>query len=272
MQSQPYTSPTPTASQASQASQALWLVTIAASTIYFFANMNTAVEDGGSTAEQMGRIVGTMVATIVLPLIFVGIASVWKNNRTQKRRVAVFLVATLTFLALPMALAFTMKTVNGSAASGPPWEYRSEEHGVSLVLPNAGWKKSTTSADFWFAGSTQMIAGLKSVEKQEFDQFELSASNLKRTLERRPNRITPPKIQEGVTASGHPYVFATWYENASPGNKRLFVATSSVWLASKESTVTVMFEGDSKMGSKRGRSVEDAEFEAAARDICLSVK
>lgn len=272
MQSRPYASPTPSASQASPT---LWLATILAFAIHFIISTASAPSDGKGGAEQVGQIVGRLIGTCVVLLIIVGIASAWKNNKTQKRRVTVFLVATLALTVLQVVPPLFLRAMMGAATSGPPWEYRLEEHGFSLVLPSSGWEKSakqTHLADFVIAGPSPMVAGVTSVEKQSLEGFQLSAPDFKRYLERRPKINGAPSFQEGETASGNRYVLATWHENARSGNERLYVATSRVWLSNKESTVTVLFEGHGKMLGEQGRAIEDAEFEKQARAICLSVK
>jgi hypothetical protein len=71
--------------QASRASSALWLSAIVASAFYFGANVITAPEGARDGAEQAGQIFGKLLGTFLLPMIFVGVASAWRNNRTQRK-------------------------------------------------------------------------------------------------------------------------------------------------------------------------------------------
>ena len=63
-----------------------------------------------SGAEQIGRFLGTAIGALLWPLIGVAIASIWKSNRTQKRRVLVFTIASVVFLLMPIALLIALRS------------------------------------------------------------------------------------------------------------------------------------------------------------------
>jgi hypothetical protein len=241
--------------------------------LYVAIDTTAAPSNGKDGAEQAAELVGRVIGTFFGLLVIVGIASAWESNRTWKRRVTVFLVATLTLLVLGNVprLLFTV----GASNSGPPWEYRSDEHGFSMVLPSSSWKKSQKQkdiVDFACAIPLPMLAGVQSVEKQSLEEFQASVSGFKRAVEKNSKSDAPLRFEDGQTASGDRNVFVSWHEHAGQKNERLYVAASRVWLSSKGITVTVLFEGHSFMVSDHGRAAEDAEFEKAAKAICFSVK
>ena len=59
-------------------------------------------------------------------------------------------------------------------------------------------------------------------------------------------------------------------EKGAAGSQFFYVATAAVWLADKGITVTTIFEGQGQMRSKFFKAVEYADFEEAAKLICLS--
>jgi hypothetical protein len=77
-------------------------------------------------------------------------------------------------------------------------------------------------------------------------------------------------FQEGKTDSGHRYIFAAACEKGTAVNQFIYCATAAVWLAERGITVTTIFEGQGQMRSRVFQSIESADFESAAKSICLS--
>jgi hypothetical protein len=155
------------------------------------------------------------------------------------------------------------------------WTYHSKEYDFSLSLPSVNWKqiaKKRFIADFWTRTRTgsPMLAGVTSVKKQTREQFQTSIPQFKADAEKGKDFLVKPTFEEGKTDSGNPYVYAALCEKGDSGSQFIFVATAAVWLADKGTTVTTVFEGQGQMRSKVFKSIEYAEFEAAAKSICLS--
>jgi hypothetical protein len=166
----------------------------------------------------------------------------------------------------------------GTPKSGEPtggWTYRSTEHDFSLDLPSAAWKQMTKKrflADFWCPTLTgsPMLAGVTSAKKQTREQFQTSIPQFKANAEKGGEYLLKPTFQEAQTDAGNPYVFAAMCEKGNSGSQFIYAATAAVWLADKGITVTTLFEGQGQMRSKVFQSAEYAEFESAAKSICLS--
>jgi hypothetical protein len=155
------------------------------------------------------------------------------------------------------------------------WTYQSTDYDFSLDLPSAGWKQMTKKrflADFWCPTGTgsPMLAGVTSVKKQSREQFQTSIAQFKADVEKGGEYLLKPTFQEGQTESGNPYVYAALCEKGTLGSQFIYVTTAAVWLADKGITVTTIFEGQGQMRSKVFKSIEYAEFESAAKSICLS--
>src|SRR5206468_3382256 len=60
------------------------------------------------------------------------------------------------------------------------WTFRSEAHDFTLTLPSAQWKQNPKGkfiADFYCPDVSPMLAGVTSVQKQTFEQFQASIPN-----------------------------------------------------------------------------------------------
>jgi hypothetical protein len=155
------------------------------------------------------------------------------------------------------------------------WTYHSKEYDFSLSLPSAAWKqiaKKRFLADFWARTRTEspMLAGVTSVQKQTREQFQTSIPQFKADAEKGKDLLVKPTFEEGKTDSGNPYIYAALCEKGDSGTQVIYVATAAVWQADKGATVTTIFEGQGQMRSKVFKSVKYAEFEPAAKSICLS--
>jgi hypothetical protein len=115
-----------------------------------------------------------------------------------------------------------------------------------------------------------MLAGVTSVKKQTREQFQESIPEFKANLEKDRDYLLKPTFQEGQTDSANPYMFAALCEKGTVGSQFIYVATAAVWLADKGITVTTIFEGQGQMRSQVFKSIESADFESAAKSICLS--
>lgn len=164
----------------------------------------------------------------------------------------------------------------GAAGEGAgAWTYQSTEPDFSINLPAGGWKKMTKKrfiADFWCptAVGSPMLAGVMSVKGQTRQQFRASIPEFKANAEKGGDYLLNPTFQEGQTAPGNPYIYSAMSEKGSAAGRFIYVATAAVWLADKGVTVTSVFEGQGRMKSKALGAIEYAEFESAAKSICLS--
>lgn len=155
------------------------------------------------------------------------------------------------------------------------WVYKSTEHDFSLDFPTARWKqkmKKQFIAEFWSPSGTgsPMLVAVTSVKRQTREQFQTSIPQFKADVEKGGDYLLKPTFQDGQTDSGNPYVHASLCEKGNSGSQFIYVATATVWLADKGVTVTTVFEGQGQMRSKVFKAIEYAEFESAAKSICLS--
>jgi len=158
------------------------------------------------------------------------------------------------------------------------WTYQSTEQGFSLDLPSPGWKQIPTKkryiADFWCPTATgsPMLASITSVKKQTHEEFQTSLPQFKANFAKGEDFLLKPTFLERQTVGGNPYVFAALCEKGASGTQFIYVATAAVHLPDKGITVTTIFEGQGHMRSKVFQSIEYAEFESAAKSVCLSPK
>jgi hypothetical protein len=155
------------------------------------------------------------------------------------------------------------------------WTYKSAEYGFSLDLQSAQWKPAPKRQ--WievFACRTGvgswMLAGVDSVKKQTREQFEASVAKFKMDVVKQGDFLKDPAFREGQSAWGCPYVFAEWCEKGPSNTQFVYVAASVVWLGDKGIAVSTVFEGQGLMRSKVFQAIESADFEKAARTICIS--
>src|SRR5262245_46983127 len=158
-----------------------------------------------------------------------------------------------------------------------PWTYKSQQYDFALTLPSSRWKQSTKQrfiADFWCPTriGSPMLVGVMSVKKQSQEQFRASIPTFKKEADKGEDYYLRPTIREGVTDAGNAYVYAEFCEKGNSEDQFIFVATAAVWVANKELTVSIIFEGQGKMRSKIFQSIEYSQFEAEAKAICLSPK
>lgn len=128
-----------------KASPGLWFAALAGFAVHVIFTVAMLPGGGKNGADQVGTFVGRVLGALFWPLVIVGIASLWRSNRTQKRRVRVFFIASVALVALQLisVLAiFGLMTQLRNAQPSHPWEYHSQEHGFSLALPSSGWKQS----------------------------------------------------------------------------------------------------------------------------------
>jgi len=153
------------------------------------------------------------------------------------------------------------------------WTYHSKELDFSLQLPSTNWKegkKRQFIADFWCNPlGSPMLVGVTSVKKQTKGKFQASIPPFRAEFEKDDDYLVRPTIQEGKTAS-ELYVFAAMCEKGTEDTQFIYVAKAAVWIQDKALTVVSIFEGQGKMRSKAFKSIEYAEFEKAAKSICLS--
>jgi hypothetical protein len=144
-----------------------------------------------------------------------------------------------------------------------------------LDLPSVGWKQKTKKhfvVDFWCRTGTgsPMLAGVTSVKKQTREQFQAFIPEFKGIVEQDGDYLLKPTFEEGKTPAGNPYIYQAMCEKGGTGSQFIFVANAAVWLPDKGITVATIFEGHGQMTSKVFKSIEYADFESAARSICLS--
>lgn len=221
--------------------------------------------------ELIGKVIGTMIGALIVPAIVVGLASLWKSNRTQKRRVAVFLGASLVMVLLMAAVAVRPMRM----AAGPAWEFRSKDQRFALTLPSSNWRASKQTshiADFWYPDLSPMLAAVVSIEAQELEDFQASAASFG-APERTRTIEGSARFDAGQTSAGNRYMVASWQQEAPNSEARqLSVALCRVWLADKKQTVALMLERHSKALSETVRAGDDAEFLKDANAICRSVR
>ena len=165
-------------------------------------------------------------------------------------------------------------TPNSGERTGA-WTYQSTEHGFSLDFPSSGWKQITKKrfiADFWCptAIGSPMLASITAVRKQTPEEFQTSIPQFKANFAKGADYLLKPAFQEGLTPAGIQYVFAAACEKGASGTQFIYVATAVVYLPTKGIAVTTIFEGQGHMRSKAFQSIEYADFESAAKSICLS--
>ena len=195
------------------------------------------------------------------------------------------MISRLTFLALFATIPFAfcgcrrdeapaVSTTEGAAEGA--WEYHSRDHGFSLRLPSTHWKqskKNTHIVDFWCnrVGSP-MLAGVSAVEKQTEKEFQESIPRIKAEMGKHRGLLTEPVFEIGNTEAGNPYVFSVVCEQGGDGNRFYYVGSSRTWIEARGLTVTVLFEGQGRMQSNLGQSMEYSEFGKAAKSVCLSIE
>lgn len=164
---------------------------------------------------------------------------------------------------------------NGTDESKESWVYNSKADGFSLRLPSPKWKQMTKKkhiADFWSNQfGSPMLAGVFSIKKQTNAEFLDLAKDFKEEIKKKDDLLVKPTILEGMNKAGNPFVFVTICEKGEGDNEYVYVGKSYTWIKDKAVTVEVLFEGQARMKSKVFKSIENKEFEKAARTICLSV-
>jgi hypothetical protein len=103
----PYLAPPEAPAVDTEASPGLWLVAITVYIVHVAVHMSIKPSQS-SGAEAFGALFGTLLGALLWPSIVVGIASIWRSNRTQKRRVLVFTIATVVFLMAPITLILAL--------------------------------------------------------------------------------------------------------------------------------------------------------------------
>jgi hypothetical protein len=212
---------------------------------------------------------------------FAGLALSFLFQTRRKVAAWTMVVAIVALFATGVArgLAGAGWTASGGEASEalrPPgsWEYRLSEHGFSLTLPSESWhqaKNRTHIADFAAnPHGAGMLAAVSAVEPETREEFEKSVATFKTTLTSDVHNADKPKIQEGNTPSGDPYIFGSVGQKV--GEKSIYFAGSRTWLKDRGITVTILFEGHRAYLSKIAEELETQGFEQAAQVICLSVK
>jgi len=115
-----------------KASPGLWFAAIASSAIYVAISVShVARSNDKDGATQVGSVLGAMLGALLWPLIIMWISSLWKRNRTQKRRVTVFFIASAALVGLQLAAIFAIVGVSRYLASAKGSEAKANIGAIS---------------------------------------------------------------------------------------------------------------------------------------------
>lgn len=123
-------------SQSERASSRLWNAAIVAYIVHVIISLPFLfVPTGKSGPEEAGSLVGAvlgaLLGALLWPLFIVWIASFWRSNQTQRRKVRVFLVATVVLVALRLVSMFAIAGVRVYLARAKSAEARSTVGAIS---------------------------------------------------------------------------------------------------------------------------------------------
>lgn len=89
-----------------QAGAGVWSAVVVACLYNLAASAFTAAASGAEGAERSGRMIGAFMGRALVALVWVGILQIWKSNRTQERRLVVFVAWHALEFAVLAGLAF----------------------------------------------------------------------------------------------------------------------------------------------------------------------
>lgn len=222
-------------------------------------------------SNAIGQLIGTMVALAVVNLVVISVASLWRRNRTSRRRVIISMVTSLAMSALPGVFALRLSTPD----SGPPWHYQSAEHRFALTLPSSRWQRveqATHVADFVRPDLAPILASVLSVERGGREEFEAATLRARDGAQRYNAGYQKPLVRAEETSTDTRYTIAFGSERVEARDRTLLVASCVSWLVRKSVLVTLVFERQAEMVSQAGQTVERREFEQQVTAICRSVR
>jgi hypothetical protein len=219
--------------------------------------------------NRAARALGSAIGVFIIALLIVGFTSIWKRQRTQRRRVSIF---SLVVIAISSIQAGFILLAMRSEGSGPAWHYAAPDNTFTLTLPSASWKlapQQTHVADFFFPDSAPILASVLSVTEQSLAEY-LARVAAARTGQS-PSGDTF-RSEEGGNLNGDRYLIQHAIESHGDHGGQIYVAQCLCWLAKPALAVTVISERQGKMFSHSGREVERRGFERQVKAICSSVR
>jgi len=167
-------------------------------------------------------------------------------------------------------------TNQSSSAVKPPeaWVYKSEAHGFSITLPDAGWVARPSSihgAVGFLKKGFAMRTDIFVVACESEIEFQGLAGRVKNEMDS-AQTVSGTHHESGKNKAGRPYQLSLGTEKTQRAPTGVFLGQSVVWIKEKKIALRVCFQGESVNRSASIQGVDPKELETSARSICLSVE
>jgi hypothetical protein len=177
-------------------------------------------------------------------------------------------------LSIPMYVGAAELARQARHLPSVPWDYKSDEFGFSITLPDSGWVEKPSPIRGFVGFVRQgyaMRADVFVFPCESETAFRTSSGSLRVRMDSAEG-ISDSAHEFGTNAAGHRYLYTHAIERNRKAPSGIQLGRSLVWVEDRKIAVMTCFQGESQDRSVTIQGVAPDVLETLAKSICLSIQ